>query len=557
MTNRELPSSKQMTKLEANSNDRRFDAGLPFGRFEFRISNFGFPIASRTALGLKLLAFAHSSAQAIGRFGFPAATFRLSICTALLISAVSAFAIGGVDTPPPPAAPAQPHFPQPQETKLDNGLRVIVAQRPGLPLVAAHVVIGTGSEADAPGLAGTASLTGTLLSKGTETRSAPQIAEEIESLGGDISSGAGWDASTATLVIMSDKVETGLTILADVVLHPTFKGEEIERVRKQRLDGLRVAMQQPGSVSGYVAERVVFGAGAYGHPAAGTIESIGKMRRDDIVGFYKAHYAPANAALVLVGDISLDQGKAYAQKFFGEWNSAAEPQSNSPAGSDWKPRNVVIDMPQAGQASVGVAKPAIKRDSPDYYAGLVANAALGNGFVSRLNREIRIKRGLSYGAHSSLDVRRDIGPFTASAQTKNESAAEVAKLLVGEIKRLVDEPVQGEELKSRQAVLTGSYARSLETNEGIADKLGMLAAFGLPLEKIQQFIPKVNAVTTEEVTAFAKKYLGSPSLIVAGKAPAFLDALKKDFGDVTVIPQNDLDLNSPELVKKPGRDGSP
>src|SRR3954469_2017615 len=556
--NDEFRSSKQsrMTKLETNSNDRSVAVWLT-DCYEFRISSFGFPIASRIALAIKLLLSARSSPRAIGRFGFPTAAC-LAICITLVVSAVSpAFAVGGRDSPPPPAAPAEPHFPQAQETKLDNGLRVIVAQRPGLPLVAAHWVISTGSEADAPGLAGTASLTGTLLSKGTETRSAPQIAEQIESLGGDISSGAGWDASTATLLIMSDKVETGLTILADVVLHPTFKEEEIERVRKQRLDGLRVAMQQPGSVSGYVAERVVFGAGEYGHSAAGTLESIGRMRRDDIVGFYKAHYAPTNAALVLVGDISLDQGKAYAQKFFGEWNSAAEPQSKPPTASEWKPRNVVIDMPQAGQASVGVAKPAIKRDSPDYYAGLVANAALGNGFVSRLNREIRIKRGLSYGAHSSLDVRRDIGPFTASAQTKNESTAEVAKLLVGEMKRLVDEPVQGEELKSRQAVLTGSYARSLETNEGIADKLGTLAAFGLPLEKIQQFIPKVNAVTTDDVTAFAKKYLGSPSLIVAGKAPAFLDALKKDFGDVTMIPQSDLDLNSPELVKTPGRDGSP
>jgi zinc protease len=487
---------------------------------------------------------------------------RCNVLTVLTIltSAISAFAIGGTETPPPPAAPAEPHFAQPQETKLDNGLRVIVASRPGLPLVAAQVVIPIGAEADPSDLAGTASMTGTLLTKGTESMSAPQIAEAIESLGGDISSGSGWDASSASLLIMSNKLDTGLTILADVVLHPAFKEEEIERVRKQRLDGLRVAMQQPGSVSGYVAERVVFGAGEYGHAAAGTIESIQKMRRDDIVGFYTRHYAPRNAALVMVGDITLDRAKEYAQKFFGSWKGTTEPTNDTSSGADWKPHNVVVDMPQAGQASVGVAKPAIKRDSPDYYAGLVANAALGNGFISRLNREIRIKRGLSYGAHSSLDARRDVGPFTASAQTKNESAAEVAKLLIGEMKRLVDEPVQGEELKSRQAVLTGSYARSLETNEGFAEKLVTLAAYGLPLEKINQFIPKVNGVTSEEVTGFARNHFSTPSLIVAGKAPAFLDALKKDFGDVKVIPQNQLDLNSPDLVKvggNPGRDGSP
>jgi zinc protease len=472
----------------------------------------------------------------------------------LPVAASSAFAIGGFDSPPPPAAPPETHFAQPEETKLSNGMRVIVAQRPALPLVAAEVVIYNGAEADPPDAAGTASVTGTLLTKGTESMTAPQIAEAIESLGGDISSGAGWDSSNASIIIMSDKLDRALSILADVVLHPTFKDEELERVRKQRLDGLRVAMEQPGSVAGYVAERAVFGAGEYGHAAGGTIETLQKMRRDDLVAFYKAHYAPANAALILAGKVSLEQGKALAEKFFGQWKPDVAPDKSLPvSGADWKPRNVVVDMPQAGQAAVAAAKPGIKRESTDYYAGLVANAALGNGFISRLNREIRIKRGLSYGANSSLDARRDVGPFNASAQTKNESAAEVAKLLVTELKRLVDQPVQGDELKSRQAVLTGNYARSLESNEGFADKLGTLAAYRLPLDKINQFIPSVNAVTTEQVTAFGKKYFTTPSLIVAGKASAFIDQLKTDFPDVQVIPQKQLDLNSPALVKTPAR----
>jgi zinc protease len=467
----------------------------------------------------------------------------------------TAFAVGGLDQPPAPSAPSAPHFVQPNETTLENGLRVIVANRPALPVVAAQVVIGTGAEADPADFAGTASMTGALLSKGTESMSAPQIAQIIESLGGDISSGAGWDSSNASVIVMSDKLDPALTILADVVLHPAFKEEEIERSKKQRLDGLRVSMQQPGSVAGYVAARTVFGAGEYGHASAGTLETIGKMQRDNLLNFYRQYYQPGNAAFILVGDVTLDQGKAYAEKFFGQWKAGTQSVAavNAP-NSDWKPSNVVVDMPQAGQAAVGVAKPAIKRDSPEYYSGLVANAALGNGFISRLNREIRIKRGLSYGAQSSLDARRDIGPFTAFAQTKNESAAEVARLIVGELKRLVDEPVRGDELKSRQAVLTGGYARSMETNEGVADKLAALAAYRLPLDKINQFIPKINAVTTEDVTNFVKEYFGTPSVIIAGKAPAFLDSLKKDFGDIKVIAHKDLDLNSPELVKMSKRE---
>jgi zinc protease len=491
------------------------------------------------------------------RFGFRS-FFVLRHSTFVIYAAVTtaAYAIGGTDSPPAPAAPSETHFVQPAEAKLDNGLRVIVAQRSALPLIAAHLVINHGAEADPANLSGVASMTGTLLTKGTETMSAPQIAEAIESLGSDLSSGAGWDSSNASLVIMSDKFDAGLTILADVVLHPTFKEEEIERARKQRLDGLRVAMQQPGSVAAYVAQRAAFGGGEYGHAAGGTLETVEKMRRDDLVDFYRKRYRPENAALILVGNIDLEQGKALAQKFFGQWKGATENATSTPvADGDWKPRNVVVDMPQAGQAAVAVAKPAIKRESPDYYSGLVANAALGNGFVSRLNREIRIKRGLSYGAQSMLEARRDTGPFTASAQTKNESAAEVARLLVSEMNRLVDEPVQGEELKSRQAVLTGSYARSLETNEGFADKLGAMAALGLPLDTLNRFIPMVNAVTTADVTAFAKKYFGTPSLVIAGKAPEFLESLKKDFSDIKVIAQHDLDLNSADLVKSAAKPG--
>jgi zinc protease len=477
----------------------------------------------------------------------------VTLLTVLTLPACgSAYAIGGVDVPPQPSAPSETHFAQPKETKLENGLRVIVAERPELPLLAAEVVVQRGAEADPQNLAGTASMTGALLTKGTESMSAPQIAQTIESLGGDISSGAGWDESTASIVVMSDKADAALTILADVVLHPAFKQEEIDRLKKQRLDGLRVSMQQPGSIAGYVSERVVFGDGEYGHSAGGTIESLGRMNRDDILKLYQSYYGPRNAALVLVGNVTLDQGKAYAQKFFGDWKATAVAlKSEVGEQSNWKAQSVVVDMPQAGQAAVAVSKPAIRRESPDYYAGLVANAALGNGFVSRLNREIRIKRGLSYGARSALDARREVGPFSASAQTKNESAAEVAKLLMSELKRLATDPVQGEELKSRQAVLTGNYARSLETNEGLAGVLGSLAAYNLPLERVNQFIPKINAITTQDVTDFVNKYLGpTPSLIIAGKAPAFMDALKKDFPDVKTIPQADLDLNRADLVKQ-------
>ncbi|HEY3662866.1 MAG TPA: pitrilysin family protein, partial [Chthoniobacterales bacterium] len=367
-----------------------------------------------------------------------------------------------------------------------------------------------------------------------------------------IDSGAGWDASAASVVVMSDKADEALKILADTVRHPAFKQEEIDRLKSQRLDGLRVALQQPGSLARFVTARVVYGAGAYGHAAGGTLETMQAIGREQVTQLYQKYYQPRNAAFVLAGDITLEQGKAFAEKFFGDWkNSEASPNESIRSGAaDWKPRTVVIDMPEAGQAAVTVARPAIERSSLDYYSALVANAALGNGFVSRLNREIRIKRGLSYGAGSSLDPRREQGPFAASAQTKNQSAAEVAGLMESELKRLVSEPVKGDELKSRQAVLTGRYARNLETNRGFVSQISDLATYDLPLDTLDKYIPSIDVVTSDAVTDFARKYLAQPtSLVIVGKAGDFLEPLKKSFPEVKVIEQKDLDLNQASLTK--------
>jgi zinc protease len=478
--------------------------------------------------------------------------FTLSAGILLATAFRSALAIGGIDTPPAPSATHAISFPEPKEVKLENGLRVIMVERPRLPLLAAHLLVRSGSEVDPDNLAGAASMTGTLLTMGTEKRTAPEIAREIESLGGSIESGARWDSSGATVIVMSDKADAALEILSDVVLHPTFKPEEIDRLKNQTLDGLRVALQEPGSLARFVTARVVFGSGEYGHAASGTPETVQAIQRADIVKLYKDHYTPDNSALILAGNVTVEQGKAYAEKYFGVWknNQSAGAVTSDAAAPETKATNVVIDMAQAGQAAVTVGKPAIKRNSPDYYAALVTNAALGTGFVSRLNNEIRIKRGLSYGARSAIDARRGVGPFVASAQTKSESASEVAMLLQSELKRLVTEPVQGEELKSRQAVLTGGYARSLETNAGYVAQIAGLATHDLPLDTLAKFIPSIDAVKTEDVTAFAAKYFGTaPSLIIVGKGADFLEALRKNFADVTVIEQSNLDLNRPDLKK--------
>jgi zinc protease len=209
-------------------------------------------------------------------------------------------------------------------------------------------------------------------------------------------------------------------------------------------------------------------------------------------------------------------------------------------------------MPGAGQAAVVVSRPGLRRVDPAYTSAIVANAVLGTGYSSRLNEEIRIKRGLSYGAGSAFDLRRDVGPFTASAQTKNESAPEVATIIIDELNGMVSAAVPETELTPRKAVLIGSFGRSLETAQGLATRIGALALYGLPLDEINRYISGVQSVSAADVQKFAGGHLsgGDANIVIVGDATKFLPALNQHFKNVDVIPVADLDLNSATLRKK-------
>jgi zinc protease len=478
---------------------------------------------------------------------------------ALLAGGVSAQESGAAsavpqETPPPPAAPRSPTVPKPVERTLKNGLRVIVVENHATPLVAAQLTIKNGGEVDPASLSGVADITSSLLTKGTKTRTAPQIAQEIEALGGQLNSNAGWDASRASVNVISSKTEPAMTILADVVRNPVFQDEEIERLRQQYLDNLSVGMNSPGTLASWVASRVVFGDNAYGHPVSGTPESIARIKREDITSLHATYYRPDNAMLVIGGDIKADDAFKLAERLFGDWAKPSTPlpasSAKSMTASSGKQRIVVVDMPGAGQAAVVFARRGIARTDPDYFSGIVANSIL-SGYSGRLNQEIRIKRGLSYGARSSLDVRRDVGPFVASAQTKNQSGAEVASLLVGELTRLSSESVSATELTPRKAVLIGGFGRSLETTEGMVAQIASLALYGLDLAEINNYINNVQAVTPAGIQKFAGARLGvsDANIIIVGDAKDFIEPLRKQFPNVEVIKRDELDLNNGTLHK--------
>ncbi|MBS0363932.1 MAG: insulinase family protein [Proteobacteria bacterium] len=454
--------------------------------------------------------------------------------------------------PPPVGKPVEPVLPKPAEKTLANGLTVIVARSSSLPLVTADLTIKTGGWADPKGLAGATSMTADMLTEGTKTRSAQTIAQQTEALGATLESGANLEASSVTLNVMTDKLSAGMTIMADVARNPAFKPEELERQRAQALDGLRVGYNDPGQVSAYAAAPVVFAGTAFGHSPSGTPGSLPKLKPADLAALHSAWFRPDNAVLVLTGDISAEQGFALAEKAFGSWAKPASPLPSAPTiAPTGRPRAVVIDVPGAGQASVNLAKVGIPRSDPDYYPGIVANTLLGGGYSSRLNEEIRIKRGLSYGASSNLSANRSTGSFRAAAQTKNESAVQVADLIGEQMTSMAATPATAAELTAKKSNLIGGYGRRLETSTGLANILGNLALYGVPLDEITRYTAKVDAVTAAQVEAFAKRVMdpAQASLIIAGDAKTFAADLKAKRPDLEVIPVSQLDLDSPTLKK--------
>jgi len=457
------------------------------------------------------------------------------------------------NTPPPPAAPRPVRVPHATERTLDNGLRVIVVEKTGLPLVAARLLVKTGSEADPNDLAGLADMTASLLTKGTATKSAEEIARGVEALGAAIESGAGWDNSYVAISSLSNNFGEAMTYVADVVRNPTFKADEVDRLREQNIDALSVNLKDPAQLARFVANRVVYGGGPYGHNLGGTPKSLQNVKPEDAVAFHAKWYRPDNAIFVVAGTITPDAAIAIAEKSFGDWKASGPmPENAGGAGATQnqeKPRVVVIDMPDAGQAAVLVTRRGLARTDPAYITSQVTNAVLGGGYSSRLNEEIRIKRGLSYGAGSSFDFRREAGPFFASAQTKNESAGEVAGIINEQLSAMTSTSVAESELTPRKAVLLGNFGRALETEAGLVSRVATLALYGLPLGDLSNYISDVQGVTASQVKDFAGAHFGDENVVIVGDMKKFGDEFKKRFPNAEIIPLSQLDLDSPTLRK--------
>jgi zinc protease len=456
--------------------------------------------------------------------------------------------------PPPPDAPAPVTLPQPVERTLANGLRVIVARTGDLPIVSAELSIRGGAAMDPKGLAGLTSIAAGLLPEGTSSRSASQIAQAVEAQGGSLAASASSDEAGVSLSGLSATLPSSLTILADVVRHPAFAQDELDRLRQQRLDALSVALSQPESLAELVSARTVFADGPYGHPADGDPASLARIDRAAVLSQYQRLFRPDNAVLVLTGDVEPRTAFALAQKAFGDWARPAEPLAAlPPIGPPPAPRVVVIDLPGAGQAAVALVGRSIGRDDPAFYAVTVADAVLGGGYSARLNEEVRVKRGLSYGTGSQVEAHRQVGRFYAFAQTRNDAADQVAGLMLDEVRRLGAVAAPTGEFEARKASLTGEFGRAAATSLGIAGYLARYANLGVDPAEVDRFTAQIEAVSPAEAQDGAGKLVdpAALSVLVVGDAQAFLPALKQRFANVEVIKASALDLDSASLVSGP------
>jgi zinc protease len=441
-------------------------------------------------------------------------------------------------TPPKPGPAPRFTLPQGDTFRLPNGLTVIVHPNPALPLVAAELVVKSGSNAnpsDQPGLAG---FTADMLDEGTATRSAPRIADEIAQLGAFLGSAASPDASTVSLLALRTTFPQALDVLADVVLHPAFPTAEVERQRASRIGELTQQRDDPALVAAVAAAGALYGPDhPYGYGQLGTEQAIRATTREDLVRFWRRHYVPGNAALVVSGDVTANELRALAAARFGGWEraDAAVPAVGDPAGT--KARLVVVDKPGAPQTALRVSTVAAARRTPDYPAMQVMNAALGGLFSSRINLNLREDKGYSYGVFSAFRYDRTPGPFVIAGSVRTDVTGPSVAEIFREVNGMRDKPLPGPELAGARDSQVYSLPGQFETNSGIGASLAETFVFDLPADYWRTLPDRYRAVTAAQVQAVAQKYLKPDQLkvIAVGDSAAILPQLQKvGFGQAEV-----------------------
>ena len=462
------------------------------------------------------------------------------------------------ERPPRPLASRDIKFPPYQVRTLPNGLQVVAVLHHEQPLVSLRLIVRAGSAFDPKDKLGLARLVASLLDQGTTTKSAGEISDAIDSIGGLMGAGAGIDLSFLSTLVMQDSFETGLRMLSDMARHPAFAQEEVDRQRQQVLSRLRVNLAAPEWVADAVFQRLVYGFHPYGMPDNGTPETLSRLTRDDLVAFHARYFAPNNAILAIVGDVTTEQAFSTATKVFGDWERHDVPQGKFTQPPDPTRRVVVVNMPGAVQTEIRVGHVGIQRNHDDYMVLNLATRILGGEGSNRLHQVLRTERGLTYGAQAVMGTLKEAGNIQASTNTRSEATGEVLRLMVNEIWRMQRQPVGERELADAKAYITGSFPLTIETPGAIALQVLNQLFYGLPLEQLETFRERANAVSADDIQRASRYYFepGRLSIVLVGNLSVFASQLNGvGFGRYETVELNNLDLTSSDFKRTPTQAG--
>ncbi|MDQ6943700.1 MAG: insulinase family protein [Candidatus Eremiobacteraeota bacterium] len=488
---------------------------------------------------------------------------RANILTALVVAAGVAAAVspasaqesqivpGATSTPPPAAAPRTVQYPTPVATTLPNGLRVLAARVPGSALVAADLTVAGGAVADPDTAPGVASLTASLLTRGTAKRTAKEVAFTLDALGATLVASPSSDRTDVVTDAVAARFPAALALLAEAVRQPAFAPAEVVLAKQRATSSVMLQSGSPSALASLVAQRALF-AGAFGRPASGTARSIAAIDREAVVAYHRAHYRPDGAILTIVGDLAPADAFALAQTAFGDWTAPPGPLATPAPAVAAAPRIVVVDQPAAGRTAIVVAHAGPLRTSADWASAMVANAVL-SGYSGRLNEEIRVKRGLSYGAGSAYATGRYAGNILASTLVEHAKAPEALDIMLSTISSLGSSaPASADELLARRTSMLGGLASGIETIGGLVRGIALNAFAGLPLDALSTMPAELAAVEPAAVTRFAAAGLSTPpTIVLVGDSSKFIDAVRKAHPDVLFVKATDLDLTSPGLARLP------
>ncbi len=464
-----------------------------------------------------------------------------------LVASVSLVAQQPDRKQPPPLGPAPAlKLPAIQKHKLSNGLAVWIVEHHEVPLAQINLIVRSGSAADPIGKYGVGSLTAAMLDEGAGARSSLEFADAVEFLGANLSTSSSFDASSIRMSVPVSKLAEALPLLSDVALRPSFPATELDRLRKERLTSLLQARDNAGALVQLAFPRIVFGpTHRYGTSANGLPATIEALTVDDLKTFYRSHFRPDNATLLVVGDLTLSTALPMLEQAFGGWKAdgmvslvAAVP--NAPQLTT---RQIyLVDKPEAAQSQIRIGWVGVSRATPDYAVLEVLNTILGGSFTSRLNQNLREKNGYAYGASSGFDQRLSAGPFVAAAGVQTDKTADALREFFNELNGILT-PVPADELAKARSYVALGFPGEFETTGDMARKLEELVVYNLPDTTFSNFVPSVTAVTAADLQRAAARFIQPErmAVVVVGDLKLIEGPIRAlNLGPITHVPVDNL-----------------